>query len=55
MEICELIKTTLEDAEKSAALTIYPPFGTDGHELFFEVDDIYWPDVLAFLAANLQD
>jgi len=55
VEICELIKTTLEDAEKSAALTIYPPFGTDGHELFFEVDDIYWPNVLAFLAENLQD
>jgi dienelactone hydrolase len=55
VEICELIKTTLEGAEKSAELTVYPPFGNDGHELFFEVDDIYWPDVLAFLAQHLSN
>jgi len=55
VEICELIKTTLEDDGKSVELTVYPPFGNDGHELFFEVDDIYWPDVLAFLGQHLNN
>ncbi len=30
----------------------YPPFGSDGHALFFEVGD-YWDDVLAFLRQHL--
>ncbi len=30
----------------------YPPFGSDGHALFFEVGD-YWGDVVAFLRKHL--
>ncbi len=54
VEICEEVQTALAAADKSVELILYPPFGDDGHELFFEVDDIYWPDVLSFLATHLK-
>ncbi len=38
----------LEAAEKDVDFILYPPFGDDGHELFFTVGE-YWPDVVAFL------
>ena len=55
VDICEEIESTLEAAGKDVSLTVYDPFGSDGHELFFEVEDIYWPDVLSFLAQHLSD
>jgi len=55
VEICQEIQTILETAEKTVELIMYPPFADDGHELFFEVDDIYWPDVLGFLATQLKN
>ncbi len=42
----------LEDASKPVEHILYPPFGADGHELFFEVGD-YWSDVLEFLGPRL--
>jgi dienelactone hydrolase len=53
VEICRLIQTTLEEASKSVELTVYPAFGEDGHELFFEVREPYWSDVLSFFTAHL--
>ena len=40
---------SLNDAGKDVEYTIYPPFGDDGHELFFEVREPYWSDVTALL------
>jgi len=51
--IAEEVEQALMDAEKEVDLTVYPAFGTDGHSLFFEVRDPWWPDVLAFLTAQL--
>lgn len=33
-------------------LVVYPPYGSDGHDMFFEVG-AYWPDVLEFLKKHL--
>lgn len=54
VDICQQIKTKLQDAQKEVELTIYPPFRDDGHELFFEVESIYWPDVLSFFSQHLK-
>ena len=43
------LEAALRAANKEVELTIYPDFGNDGHELFFELRDSYWLDVLAFL------
>jgi len=51
--IAQEVNDALVDAEKEVELTIYPPFGADGHSLFFEVRDPWWSDVLAFLSAEL--
>ena len=53
VEICRSIEAALESAGKGVELTIYPPFGDDGHELFFEVREPYWSDVLSFLETHL--
>lgn len=33
-------------------LIVYPPYGNDGHNMFFEIG-AYWADVVRFLDANL--
>ena len=40
-------------AGKDVERTVYPPYGRDGHELFFEVREPYWSDIVAFLAEEL--
>ncbi len=47
------IEGALQSAGKEVRLILYPPFGSDGHRLFFEVG-AYWKDVLAFLAKHLR-
>ena len=42
----------LKKAGKDAKLIVYPPYGSDGHLLFFDVGD-YWPDVIAVLRNRL--
>jgi len=46
------MKTALEAEGKTAELIIYPPYGSDGHKLFFEVGS-YWNDVIAFFEKYL--
>lgn len=33
-------------------LVVYPPYGADGHDMFFQVG-AYWPDVVEFLKKHL--
>ena len=47
------VENALRAADHDVELTIYPPFGDDGHRLFFEVRDSYWSDVIAFLDDTL--
>lgn len=46
--IAEEVKLALEVAGKNVQKIVYPPFGEDGHELFFEVRG-YWEDIVTFL------
>ena len=45
------LAAALRAAEKEVELIVYPPYGQDGHRMFFEVGD-YWKDVTGFLRAN---
>jgi dienelactone hydrolase len=47
------VEAALTTAGKDVRLVVYPPYGDDGHDLFSEVRDPYWPDLLAFLASHL--
>ncbi|MBQ27701.1 MAG: hypothetical protein CMH81_06130 [Nitrospiraceae bacterium] len=47
------VENALREIGKDVELTIYPPFGEDGHRLFFEVRDPYWSDVIAFLDTTI--
>ncbi|MBQ17489.1 MAG: hypothetical protein CMJ65_10225 [Planctomycetaceae bacterium] len=49
------IEQALVDAEKDVGLTVYEAFEEDGHDLFFEVREQYWGDVLEFLESTLDD
>lgn len=42
----------LTAAGNAPKLVVYPPYGADGHEMFFEVG-AYWKDVLDFLRKHL--
>lgn len=46
------VEDALRSAGKEVRLIQYPPFGDDGHELFFEVRG-WWEDVAAFLDEEL--
>ena len=47
------VEVALTDAGKAVRLIIYPPYHQDGHELFFLVQEPYWPDLVAFLDRQL--
>jgi pimeloyl-ACP methyl ester carboxylesterase len=47
------IEVALEDAGKPYESILYPPYGDDGHELFWEVQEPYWSDLVAFLDGQL--
>lgn len=51
--LARAVTDSLEQAGKSVRLIVYPPYGDNGHELFFELGD-YWPDVVAFLHEHLD-
>lgn len=46
------MSTALTDAGNPPKLIIYPPYGNDGHEMFFEIG-AYWKDVVQFLKKHL--
>jgi dienelactone hydrolase len=47
------ITLALEGAGKPYESILYPPCGDDGHELFWEVQEPYWSDLVAFLHGQL--
>ena len=49
LPLAQDVEQALADAGKDVELKVYPPFGDDGHELFFEVRESYWNDVLETL------
>ena len=53
LEATKKVTRALEAAGKDVRLIVYPPYGDDGHTLFFDVGD-YWPDVVRFLKRHLQ-
>ncbi len=48
-QLSQEVSSTLREAGKTVTMILYPPFSTDGHELFFEVREPYWNDILTFL------
>ncbi|MBI1953879.1 MAG: dienelactone hydrolase family protein [Candidatus Omnitrophica bacterium] len=50
--IAKEIHQRLKAEGKNSKLIVYPPYGSDGHRLFFEVG-AYWKDLLAFLQTYL--
>ncbi len=60
--LAQMAYDSLIGAGKTADINIYPSFDSngdmavtsadDGHELFFDVQEPYWSDVMAFLTAN---
>ena len=52
VQLSHMVKDALEAAGKQATLIMYPPYGNDGHLMFFEIGD-YWIDIQQFLAENL--
>ena len=53
VQLASQVEQALSEAGKDVQLTVYPPFAANGHELFFEVREPYWSDVLQFLDTNL--
>jgi dienelactone hydrolase len=52
LEETKSMNRALEAAGKDVRLIVYPPFGGDGHTLFFELG-AYWPDAVKFLRSHL--
>ena len=48
VQISHEVADTLRMADKDVDLIIYPPYGDDGHKLFFLVQEPYWSDLIAF-------
>ena len=51
--IARRTKRQLERAGTDARLILYPPFGREGHSLFFKVRTAYWDDLRVFLERHL--
>ena len=52
LEGMQRMAAALENGGNPARLIVYPSYGNDGHEMFFEIGK-YWSDVVAFLKAQL--
>jgi len=52
METMRRMSAALTAAGNTPKLTIYPGYGSDGHEMFFEIG-AYWKDVVEFLKERL--
>ena len=50
VKLAQDVHPALLAENKNTQLEIYPAFEGDGHELFFEVRDLYWDDVIAYLS-----
>ena len=54
VQLAHDVDDALRAAGKPVNLTVYPPYGSDGHMLFDQVQEPYWSDVLAFLENQLK-
>jgi dienelactone hydrolase len=54
VSLSQQVNTALKNARKETRLIIYPPYGRDGHLLFFQVRQPYWQDVEKFLKSHLS-
>ena len=54
VSLSQQIHTGLRAAGKHTQLIVCPPYGQDGHHLFFEVRPSYWQDVERFLKNRLK-
>ena len=52
VDIVQSLEESFLSYGKEVELIIYPPYGDDGHYMFFEIGD-YWEDVLEFLESSL--
>jgi hypothetical protein len=52
VETMQRMSEGLATAGNAPKLVIYPAYGSDGHEMFFEIGG-YWSDVLDFLKKHL--
>lgn len=55
VELSQTLHDSLIDYEKESEIIVYDAFENNGHELFYEVNDIYWNDLLEFLEENLDN
>ena len=55
VQISHDVEDALRAAGKDVDLTIYPPYGDDGHKLFFLVQEPYWSDLIAFFGEALGE
>ena len=53
VQIVADVRAAFDAAGKSYTYYLYPAYGDDGHELFWEVQEPYWSDLLDFLTENL--
>lgn len=51
--LAKRLRDSLEGAGRHARLIVYPPYGNNGHMMFFEVGD-YWDHILQFLKESLR-
>jgi dienelactone hydrolase len=54
VSLSQQIHTSLRAAGKQTQLIVCPPYGQDGHHLFFEVRPSYWQDAERFLKNRLK-
>ncbi|MCH2200330.1 MAG: dienelactone hydrolase family protein [Fuerstiella sp.] len=54
VRISRQVGTALKNAGKDSRLLVYPSYGRDGHQLFFEVRRAYWKDIENFLRTALD-
>ena len=54
VRLSRAVDAALRGAGKESELKIYPPFGRDGHRLFFRVRRIWWGDVERFLSSRFE-
>ena len=52
LPLAQDVQGALADAGADVELKVYPPYGNDGHELFFKVRESYWSDVLDTLGGD---
>jgi hypothetical protein len=50
--IVRKLEQALQQGGADARLIVYPPYGSDGHRLFFQLGS-YWRDVEQFLSQHL--